>query len=262
MLSPEQLAAREGKLTASRIACLVRGDREKILRLWQEMTGLAAEEDLSCVWPVQLGMATEQLNLDWYAAKNSPVGRRGEVVAHPSLDWAACTLDGWDEVLGCPIEVKHVNGWEPIEVLVERYQPQMHWQMECTGASQCALSIIHGASEPVIEYVDLDRVYTDELVARGELFMRHVRDRTVPVELAPIAAPVDATRVIDMTGNNRWANNAAVWLATKAEHDQCRDASAVLKELVPADAKKCFGYGVRITRDRAGRLSLRIMEVS
>lgn len=262
MLTPEQLAARKGKLTASRIACLVQGDREKILRLWQEMIGDAAEEDLSRVWPVQLGMATEQLNLDWYAAKNSPVGRRGEVVQHPTRDWAACTLDGWDEVLGCPIEVKHVNGWEPIEVLVERYQPQMHWQMECTKARQCALSVIHGASEPVIEYIDYVQDYADTLVERGAQFMRFVRDRKPPVELAPIAAPVDATKIVDMIGNNRWANNAAVWLATKAEHDQCEDAKAVLKELMPADAKKAFGYGVRITRDRAGRLSLRVMEAS
>jgi hypothetical protein len=31
----------------------------------------------------------------------------------------------------------------------------------------------------------------------------------------------------------------------------------MLKELVPADAKKCTGHGVFISRNRAGNLSLR-----
>lgn len=260
MLTPEQIAARRGKLTASRVACLMEGNRAKILRLWREMIGDEAEEDLSAVWPVQLGHATEALNLNWYAAKNSPVTRRGEVVLHPSLEWAACTLDGWDAVLACPIEAKHVGGFEPVEVLIDRYAPQVHWQMECTGADQCALSIIRGAAEPVVEYIECDRAYTDELVERGEQFMHFVRTRRPPVELPPVPPPVDPTRVIDMTGNNKWANHAAEWLATKRAHDTCADAAKILKSLVPEDAKRCSGYGVLISRDKAMRLSLRAME--
>jgi hypothetical protein len=36
------------------------------------------------------------------------------------------------------------------------------------------------------------------------------------------------------------------------------NASKALKAMVPADAKKCSGHGVRITRNRAGHLSLRV----
>lgn len=260
MLSPEQREARQGKLTASRIACLMEGDRAKILRLWREMVGLEAEEDLSTVWPVQLGAATEQLQLDWYAAKNSPVIRRGEFVQNPVVVWAGCTLDGWDAVLACPIEAKHVGGFEPIEILIDRYQPQMHWQMVCTGAVQCALSIIRGAAEPIVEYIDLDQSYANELVVRGDQFMKFVAAKQPPVELPPIAPPCDPTKLIDMTGNNQWATHAAAWLSNKRAHDACADAKDVLKSLVPENAKRCFGYGVQITRDRAGRLSLRALE--
>jgi YqaJ-like viral recombinase domain len=96
MLSSEQIEARKGKLTASRIACLMTGDAVAIDRLYREMIGEEQPEDLSGIWPVQLGTATEQLNLDWYERKNrTPVTRRGEVVVHPEYSWAACTLDGW-----------------------------------------------------------------------------------------------------------------------------------------------------------------------
>lgn len=98
MLTPTQIEARKGKLTASRIACLMTGDIAAILRLYREMIGEELEEDLSDVWPVQLGAATEQLNLDWHERKRrTPVTRRGEVVVHPEYSWAACTFDGWVE---------------------------------------------------------------------------------------------------------------------------------------------------------------------
>jgi YqaJ-like viral recombinase domain len=98
MLSPAQKAARANKLTGSRISALMTGDAQKIMQLYLEMIGEAPEIDLSDVWPVQLGAATEQLNCDWFERKNrTPVTRRGEVVVHPQYDWAACTLDGFVE---------------------------------------------------------------------------------------------------------------------------------------------------------------------
>src|SRR5262249_14107299 len=159
-----------------------------------------------------------------------------EVVAHPTRDWGACTIDGWDEALACPIEAKHVAGFEPTEVIIDRYQPQCHWQMECTKARQCALSIIRGANEPIVEYIDFEQAYADQLIERGAQFMAHVRAGTAPVEMLPIAPPIDPTRLVDMTGNNQWCMSAAAWLASKETHDRCRDASEVLKSLVPADA--------------------------
>ena len=61
-LTQAQLAARDGKLTASRVACLMTGDAERIYALWLEMVGDPSfePEDLSDVWPVQLGSVTEE----------------------------------------------------------------------------------------------------------------------------------------------------------------------------------------------------------
>lgn len=263
MLTDAQIKAREGRLTASRIACLMTGDAEKIMRLYREMIGEEREEDLRGVWPVRLGEATEQLQLDWYEEQNGiAVTRRGEVVYHRKYAWAAATLDGWDNALKCPVETKHCGGREPIEIIIDRYQPQMQWQMECTEAHECALSVILGANAPVVEYIYRDIAYAAEMVARGKQFMACVRLRNPPVALAPVAPPCDPTKIVDMQLNNAWAASAADWLATKADADRCRDAEKILKALVPADAKKVHGHGAIITRDRAGRLSLRKMEIA
>lgn len=260
-LTAAQIEARRGKLTASRVGCLMKGDPVAIMQLYRELIGEAELEDLSRVWPVQLGSATEQLNLDWFEIKQRlHVTRRGEVVVHPDHKWACCTLDGWLTDLRCPLETKHVGGREPFEVVVERYQPQIHWQMLCTRSEQCVLSVIMGANEPVVEFVPRDEEYAMELLRRGAQFMDFVRRRVPPVALDPAAPPVDPSKrkPYDFTGNNLWASQAADWLANHAAAIVAEAAEKALKELVPADANKVTGHGVKITCDRAGRKSLRV----
>lgn len=258
MLTTTQIEARKGKLTASRVACLMTADPAKIMQLYLEMIGEGEPEDLSHVWPVRLGEATEQLQLDWYEQKcGYALSCRGSVLVHPKYPWAAATLDGFDERLLCPIECKHVGGREPLEVIIDRYQPQMQWQMECAVSEECGLSVIMGANEPIIEYIPRDAEYAAEMIVRGKQFIDCVAARRVPVALAAVPSPIDASAVYDMTPSNSWAISAADWLLTKEPAERCASASKILKAMVPADAKKCMGHGVRITRDRAGRLSLR-----
>jgi predicted phage-related endonuclease len=257
-LTEEQIAKRRGMLTASRVAPLMTGDKEKIMRMYREMIGEEAEEDLSNVWPVQLGSATEELNLRWYEKKNGvELAHSGHVIPSPHVNWAVATLDGYDRTLKCPVEAKHVGGREPMETIIDRYQPQMQFQMWVMESKMCALSVIMGASEPIVEYIDRDDAYIAEMAKRGEEFMLCVTLRRPPVDLEPVPPPADATKVIDMAGNNYWAADAADWLETQEAAVKNKDREKALKAMVPADAKKCFGYGVRITRDRAGRLSLR-----
>jgi hypothetical protein len=257
MLSPAQIEARKGKLTASKISCLMTGDASAIIKLYREMLGEEQEEDLSRVWPVQLGAATEGLNLDWYEMRRNPLSRRGEVVIHPRCDWAAATIDAWDDTLGCPVEAKHVAGREELQTVIDRYQPQCQWLMECTTANQCGLSIIVGANPPIVEYLERDADYAAEMVHRGAQFMNCVARRIVPVHLAPVPGPFVPSKNYDMSGDNRWAVAAATWLTTKAAARDHAEAEKDLKSIMPEDAKKCTGYSVVITRDRAGRLSLR-----
>lgn len=261
MLTEKQREARAGKLTASRCGCLMRGEADKIMRLWRELTGQEQEEDLSREWYVWFGSRTEEDQLDWFELMNNvPVTRRGEVVVHPLYDCFACTLDGWIDFPARPIECKHTGDREPLEIIIERYQPQLHFQMSCTVTEQCALSIIRGRDKPIIEEITLDPVYEDELVRRGLQFMKHVREGTPPIILPPAPPPISNWIDYNMAGNGDWRRFAEQWLQTRGAAQSCEEAAKVLKSLVPVDARKCWGDGVRISRDRAGRLSLRVDE--
>ena len=259
MLSPDQARQRVGRLTASRVACLMTGDADKIMNLWREMVGDPdfVPDDLSDVWAVQLGSHTEPLNLDWYERRTGrTLSRRGEVVVHPD-GWAAATLDAWDNNLSAPVECKHVGGFEKTSTIIERYMPQAHWQMIVTGALRCAFSIIEGAKEPVVEIVNHDAAYASELWSRACAFMICVNTLTPPVALPPVASPVKPERIVDMTGSNVWAANAATWITTRAAAKDHAAATTELKSLVPADAKIADGHGISISRNKAGSLTIK-----
>jgi predicted phage-related endonuclease len=262
MLSPDQIRMRDGRLTASRVACLMTSDPEKIMALWREMTGDPSfePEDLSGVWAVQLGSHTESLNLAWYERRTGrPLSRQGDVVIHPKHDWAACTLDGWDDDLAAPVECKHVGGFEKTEAILARYAPQAHWQMIVTGSKKCVFSIIEGAREPIIETVNYDGGYAAELWSRAEQFMDCVATLTPPVILPPVEPPAKPEKAYDFTGNNKWTSEAVTWAMNRQAAKDFIASERELKALVPADALRVFGGGIECKRDRAGRLSIKEM---
>jgi len=258
-LSAAQLKARENKLTASSVGCLMSGDETKLMNLWRELIGDPdyVRDDLAGVWPVQLGTVTEALNLEWLVRKRGgEITRAGEVVVGKP-DWMACTLDGWSSVLNCPVECKHVGGYESFEKVLDRYQPQLHWTMMVTGARQIAISIIEGASEPRVELIDFNQEYADELMRRAVQFMKCVETLTPPVAAAPVVAPVIPVKVYDMTGNNEWGAEGATWKENVDGKKKAEKAEKALKSLVPADAVLCHGHGIEIKRNKAGSLSLK-----
>ena len=263
-LTEVQKLARQGKLTASRVACLMVGDKAKIIQLWREMCGDPAyeEENLDAIWAVQLGSVTEPLNLDFYTKSTGrSLSRRGEVVNHPLYDWAAATLDGYDDVLPGPIEAKHTGGFEKFETVVQRYMPQTHWQMECTQSKRCVLSVIEGARKPRIEIIEYNKEYADELMARALRFMECVWDMREPVEMEPRTLErISALKDYSMVGNNHWAAWANEWLANKDAATKFDEAEKGLRGLIANDARTCTGYGVVARRDRANRVSIRAME--
>jgi predicted phage-related endonuclease len=255
-LTLEQRKARDGKLTASRIACLMTGNAEKIMDLWREMVGDPSyvDEDLSAVWPVQLGSATEQLNLDWYERKTGRKATcRGEVVVHPIHTYAACTLDGYDSEIDAVIECKHVGGFEQRATVIARYMPQVQWQMMVTECTKAVLSLIEGAREPALEEIAYDAAYCGELWARAAAFMLCVQTLTPPVALPAVAAPVaKPAKVYDMASSNAWGEHAGIWLAHRDAAKKFDGAAKELKALVAADAAKAHGHGIVAVRDGRG----------
>jgi YqaJ-like viral recombinase domain len=269
MLTQAQQDARRGKMTGSGIGPLMTGNEEGIMRLYREMTDQATEDDIK-YWlkvsnslPVRLGSFTEPFNLLLVEEEMAcEVVRRGEVAVHPLFSKFACTLDGFVNASPDPyvVEAKHVGGMESKDVTWNRYMPQCQWNMFVAGTTMAALSVIRGNSSFVIEWIARDVNYIAEARDRALYFLDCVEHRRPPIDIPPPVPAPPRMADADMTTSNEWRDlewnycetlNAAKLHASTAES---------LKKLVPADAKRAFGWQVEIIVNKRGSKTIKQLD--
>lgn len=258
-LSEEQKRAR-AEIPASFVPYLVRGDQEKIRRTWERAIGHPdyVEEDLSNEWLPSFGSYVEPFALDWHERKTGLfLGRRGESVRHPKLPYVSCTLDAWRREDDCVIDVKTLGPWRKLDEACHLYRPQMVVQKACVGALRASLLIVHGGAEPVEFPLTWDSLYEDAVWDRIDWFWNCVQNFIEPYALPPVEPPVEATKTIDMDGNNAFSVEAAIWLGSRDYAKKFEVAAKELKAMVPADCREAWGYGVKISRSKAGALTIK-----
>jgi putative phage-type endonuclease len=146
--SPEWIAIRLGKVTASRVADVVaktksgwgasRANYQAEL-IAERLTGVAAEAYVNGA--MQWGIAQEadaRAAYEWL--KQTPVQEVG-FVPHPSIAMSGASPDGYVGEEGL-VELKAPNTSTHIETLLgqkvpEKYITQMMWQMACSGRLWC-----------------------------------------------------------------------------------------------------------------------------
>lgn len=257
-LSKEALLERRKGIGGSDAVKIVAGDW---FALWQDKTGRTEPEDLSGVFAVQLGIATEELNLNWYERViGRPVTRRGEVVVSSKYPILRCTLDGFDAEAGLVIQAKHCGPWQNIGEVRARYSPQVMHELICCGCTIGVLSTIIGTSEPDLHRVDHDDFWANEYIESCRTFWGYVERDEPPPQGAPVDAPPVATdkmRVVDMTGNNAFASAAKDWLDHQAA-SKLFDASVKdIKSMIEPDVREATGYGIKVSRSKAGAISIK-----
>jgi predicted phage-related endonuclease len=252
--------ARRAGVGGSDANIIMGGDEKAILKLWEEKVGRSEPEDLSDVFRVQLGLVTEDFNADWFFKKtNLPVIARGEMVKG-KIDFMRSTLDGqipMPDGSTAVWEAKHGSGFDKLPEIVKRYQPQLHHNMIVLGCRKAYLSVILGNDWDYQE-IDLDDEYAQQVIDAEREFWECVRLQIPPSNAPAIVEPPEATKAIDMTGNNEWAAAASEWLTCKNYASQFDKAADKLKKMVAADAKVAKGHGIKIARDK--RRALRITE--
>jgi predicted phage-related endonuclease len=128
-------------------ARVIMGDDETaLIRLWREKRGEVEPEDLSGNLPVQLGLATEELNRRWYeAATGQVITDVQRKIRHPVLRWMGATLDGRVQGSDAVFEAKFMLPWSfSEEAAAEKYMPQLQHNMWVVAARTAVLSVITG----------------------------------------------------------------------------------------------------------------------
>lgn len=236
---------------------LMGGDAEKIHKLWEIKIGQAEPENLDWVLPVQIGVATEELNAAFFTHKTGrAITDRNRSYNSDQCPYMRCEVDGITTFGDKPAvwDAKHVNQFSNIADVTARYLPQMHHNAFVVGVRHYVLSVIIGTMTFEVIEGEIDDGYMMSLLNVEEQFWAAVQNK-IPPNIAAVAAPTGpAIRMIDMSANNYWASNAADWIENKAASKKFDAAAKALKELVEPDVGVAYGHGIRIKRSKNGSL--------
>lgn len=147
--SAEWKAARAGKVTASRICDVIAkiktgeaaARRDYRTQLVAEILTGQPQDDGFMNDEMRWGVEHEQLARAAYEISTDCLVDTVGLVLHPKIDRAAASPDGLVGAEGL-LEIKCPKTATHLQYLMDgavpsKYQPQMHWQMACTGRAWC-----------------------------------------------------------------------------------------------------------------------------
>jgi putative phage-type endonuclease len=239
-------------------------DEAALIRLWREKRGEVGPDDLSSNLIVQLGKVTEDLNRSWYERNTGrTVVDIQRLAKHSAIPWMAATLDGIVEGIGAVFEAKFMLPWSfSEEAAAEKYMAQVQHNMWVTHLRSAVLSIITGGGKWVEIAIPMDPLYLSVLVSAEKKFWRCVMSGEPPhlINAEPPRPRIEASRIVDMSSSNSWAEFAALFRNTHSAFLEHERAKSELKALMPEDAKEAIGHGVKAKRSKSGAVSFDVLE--
>jgi putative phage-type endonuclease len=190
--TPEWHAARCGRLTASRIADIMRKTKTGVSKMRATYAGQLIAERLSGVQEetytsaaMQHGKDTEDQARAMYAFMHDVQPQTVGLVIHPRLEMAAASCDRLVGDNGL-IEIKCPNSATHIETLLGAeidpdYVKQMQWQMACTERAWCDFVSFDprmpGDMQIHVQRVPRDNELIAELEREAVSFLAEIDDR-------------------------------------------------------------------------------------
>ena len=252
---------RKGYIGGSDAGRIINGDW---LALWQEKTGRAKPEDLSRKLAVQIGIATEKVNLQFLQYELDCGIQHGYNVLQD--DFMASHCDGIitdGDHGGILIEAKHTYEQNNFEKVAEFYYPQLQHYMMHSMTEYMYLSVIFGNSRHEHAVIDWDHEYQKKLYKLEKAFWMFVETDTEPKgfesELPdpPKNIPLNGMTVKDMDTDVEWIALADTYNKCKPIAKAFDDYKKTIRGLVPDDCRKAEGAGIVVTRNKRNILTIK-----
>ena len=106
-----------------------------------------------------------------------------------------------------------------------------------------------------------DPLYQHLIVTAERKFWRCVESGEPPrlVGIEPPKPRIEATRIVDMSGSNSWAEFAGLFRSTRQAFLDHERSKTELRALMPEDAKEAIGHGIRAKRSKSGSVSFDLL---
>ena len=249
--------------------------------------GISEPEDLSWVVPVQIGIATEKLNLDFMAHDLGVTYKQS--IDLPQHEFMTGQMDAITSG-GIPVECKHTHDRRDIYSIAEQYHAQLnHYMMLfnymiekgthplakwCKKIDYMILSVIFGNAKHESMTVDIDTAFCNELYKREKAFWYYVEKDEDPTgfdifdDKTPKNIILNGMRTIDYTENKQWESVAKEYKKCKQrvkeielstpEYRKTKELNDELKSMIENDVRKVTGHGISATRNKRNSIVITI----
>jgi hypothetical protein len=264
---------RTGFLGGSDMSLILNGDW---LYLWEVKTGREKSDDLSDVFPVQLGIATEEWHIDQVGKELDtlivPAHRQVMYRVAPP-EYGAIPLKGTlDATIMSPkqelwgIEVKHTNERATMASQLERYMPQLQFYMYVSGVKKMWLSCIFGNRDRQMCSVNPDSEFQHTMLSAAEEFWGYVTsDQRPDSGMQPIPTSLDNVAINDMvarcaSNDNQFGDSAMTYLETKDAHKAHETCKKQLKGMIAHNERELYNDVLALRRAANGSIRFVSME--
>ena len=232
--------------------------------LFNEITGKTEPVDLSKVLQVQVGVATEKVNLDFLQYDlEEEVLRNVDVKPVEEMPFIRSSLDGMTHDTQRPCEAKHTYQDNRMEVLAENYYPQLQHYMMHSKVDTIYLSAIFGNRRFEYTSIDADYTYQKKLYSVEEWFIEHLNKNKEPKAYKGLPTidkkdiKLDGMKQYDMKNNIKWKDFVQQYKDNKPYVEQFENCKKAIKGLVPDDCYRATGDGVVVTRNKRNILTIK-----
>ena len=249
---------RTGFIGGSDCVKIMQGDW---LELWQIKTGRIDPPDLSKNLAVQMGIHTEDFNLDWFETEYDCVlsdhqrhyrDKIGIVPARGTVD----AMFG-DAV----VEAKHTNSFNKMDDIIQRYMPQIQLYCKLAEAPDAYLSVIFGNNKWESTVVSFDNSYFNSMWAVVSDFWGYVIRDEEPNDISTPNVSTDSIQVDNMvvrnaSTSNEFVSTAATYVQGLEQDKVFQNAKKSLKEMVAPNEREVYCDFLTVRRDKRGALRI------
>lgn len=233
--------------------------------LWQEKTSRILPKDLSDVLAVQLGVHTEQFNIDWFEKQyDLPVYEQQKEFR---MNWNGVPLKGTVDgiVDGNILECKHTYDHNNIDNVIKTYMPQLQFYMWLAMKDGCYLSVIFGNRRWVCTHVAKDWDYIHKMQVHLEEFWKNVsKDEWLgePVLDKPNIEGIAVDHMVrrDASSDNEFVSRCHDYIDNIQAAKDFESAKDDLKLMVAPNEREVYTDMLTVKRDKRGSLRITIKE--
>ena len=231
------------------------------LDLWHIKTGRSEGDDLSRNIAVQLGICTENFNLNWFETEHEAVLKSHQLEFEKNIKGVPTkgTIDArWKDAI---VEAKHTNSMNSMERAIEYYMPQIQTYAHLAQADGAWMSVIFGNSKWESAYVKYNKDYFDSMWAVVSDFWGYVVRDEEPVGVDTPTVSIDRIEVDQMvrrdaTHDNHFINVAHDYVENELAAKSFEISKKELKAMVGDDEREVYCDLLTVKRDKRGSLRI------